>query len=347
MKQYTVLLLSLFLCPVLSISAQTKVEPYAGTAQIVMTTTRTEGETLTLYIESPAEAQNVWLDLNDNGSCDDGEQYEYTQYKYQTFSISSSQRITIHGEVTYLDVSKCGLSKLELTAASKGLHSLYARENQISELSVGLLDNLSKLSLDYNKLTSLDVSACEKLFMLSVSDNELESLTLPNSPESLITRVYIYNNRLSIDATHTLIERLPQRQVIDKARIFLLDTTSPTEQNECNPIDVSLATLRAWSIYDWQGGENEGRNPYGGSNVGTLPIYGSDSTPHMQVVITRACVELSAVTPHTPVVLLSMTGATLAIVESDAHGCAEIDTSLLPQGIYLLRSAHDTQRIIL
>lgn len=346
MKRLPLLLSTLLLCTALSGAAQTQAKPYDGDAKIVITTDAAVGDRLKILIESPAGAENVWIDLNNNGICDEGERYEYVQYRYNSFTISSKEPITLHGEISYLDISSSKLTKLDLTAASKALVKLYAHHNQITELDLAGMSNLMLLSLDSNQLTQLDVSSNEKLFMLYATDNALESVTLPSGTSALITRVYLYNNRLSSETTHKLIERLPQRQVTNKARIYLLDSTSPTEQNECAPEDVALANQRAWDIYDWLGGENEGRNPYAGSHVATTPICnGIAHRPHM--VVTEQCIKLSELAPSTHIELCSMSGIAVATTESDATGYAEISTSLLPQGVYLLHTADWIERILL
>ncbi len=346
MKRLPLLLSTLLLCTALSGAAQTQAEPYTGDAKIVITTDAAVGDRLKVLIESPAGAENVWIDLNNNGICDEGERYEYIQYRYNSFTISSKEPITLHGEISYLDISSNKLTKLDLTAASKALEKLYAHHNQITELDLAGISNLMLLSLDSNQLTQLDVSSNEKLFMLSATDNALESVTLPSGTSVLINRVYLYNNRLTSETIHKLIERLPQRQVTDKARIYLLDSTNPTEQNKCAPEDVELANQRAWDIYDWLGGENEGRNPYAGSHVATTPIYNSVAhRPH--IVITEQYIKLSELAPSTHIELCSMSGIAVATTESDATGYAEISTSLLPQGVYLLHTAEWTERLLL
>lgn len=346
MTRLPLLLSTLLLCTALSGAAQKQTAPYDGDAKIVITTDAAVGDRLKVLIESPTGAENVWIDLNNNGICDEGERYEYVQYRYNSFTISSKEPITLHGEISYLDISSNKLTKLDLTAASKALVKLYAHHNQITELDLAGMSNLMLLSLDFNQLTQLDVSRNEKLIMLAATDNALESVTLPSGTSALINRVYLYNNRLSSETIHKLIERLPQRQVTNKARIYLLDSTSPTEQNMCAPEDVELANQRAWDIYDWLGGENEGRNPYAGSHVATTPIYnGIAHRPH--IVVTEQCIKLSELAPSTHIELCSMSGIAVATTESDATGYAEISTSLLPQGVYLLHTADWVERILL
>lgn len=346
MKRLPILLSTFLLSSALSGAAQTQTAPYAGDAQIVIATDAAVGDKLKVLIESPAGAENVWIDLNNNGVCDPGERYEYVQYRYNSFTISSKEPITLHGEISYLDISSSKLTKLDLTAASKALVKLYAHHNQITELDLAGMSNLMLLSLDFNQLTQLDVSSNEKLLMLAATDNTLESVTLPSGTSALINRVYLYNNRLSSETIHKLIERLPQRQVTNKARIYLLDSTSPTEQNKCAPEDVALANQRAWDIYDWLGGENEGRNPYAGSHVGTTPIYSSVAhRPH--IAVTEQGIELSELAPGIHIELCSMSGISVASAESDGTGYAEIPTSLLPQGVYLLLSADWCERLLL
>ena len=346
MKRLPLFLSALLLCSALSGAAQTQSEPYAGDAKVVITTNAAVGDELKVLIDSPADAKNVWIDLNNNGVCDPGERYEYVQYRYKLFTISSKEPIAIHGKISYLDISNNKLTKLDLTAASKALTELYAHHNQITELDLAGMSNLKRLSLDSNQLTQLDVSSNEKLIMLAATDNALKSVTLSNAPTALINRIYLYNNRLSSETTHKLIERLPQRQVVDLARIHLLDSTSPTDQNKCAPEDVVLANQRAWNIYDWLGGENEGRNPYAGSHVATTPVY-NDAAHRPHIVVTEGRIELTELAPSTHIELCSMTGISVATAESDSSGYAEISTRLLPQGVYLLHSAGWTERLLL
>lgn len=347
MKRLPLFLSTLLLCSALSGAAQTQTAPYDGDAKIIITTDAAVGDKLKVMIESPAGAENVWIDLNNNGVCDPDERYKYVQYRSNSFTISSKEPITLHGEISYLDISRNKLTKIDLTAASKALEKLYAHHNQITELDLAGISNLMLLSLDFNQLTQLDVSSNEKLFMLSATDNALESVTLPSGTSALINRVYLYNNRLTSETIHKLIERLPQRQVTDKARIHLLDSTSPTEQNKCAPEDVALANQRAWDIYDWLGGENEGRNPYAGSHVATTPIYNNGVAHRPHIVVTEQCIKLSELAPSTHIELCSMTGISVVTAESDGTGYAEISTGLLPQGVYLLHTTDWIERILL
>ena len=77
MKRLPLFLSTLLLCSALSGAAQTQSEPYAGDAKIVITTDAAVGDKLKVLIDSPADAKNVWIDLNNNGVCDPGERYEY------------------------------------------------------------------------------------------------------------------------------------------------------------------------------------------------------------------------------------------------------------------------------
>jgi|GEM_PF-2089212 leucine rich repeat domain protein len=325
--------------------ARAQQKPYSGEAHITLSTSLTAGQRLTVYIESPKDAENAWIDLNRNGICDAGESYKYTKYKPNQFTLSANEKITIHGEMTYLQLSNNALTLLDLSTVSESLEQLFAPDNQLSSIDLTNLKNLRNLSISNNKLSKIDARNNEKLFMLYASDNEIQSVSLPTSPSTKINRIYLYNNRVSQDAMHDLIQQLPQRAVADKARIYLLDTTSPLEQNQCAPADVPLATLRAWSLYDWHGGENEGRNPYGGSNVGTLPPSGDEDLP--LIYITHESIQLSRVAPNSFIELLSSTGISLRATWSNESGIAEIERAGLPQGTYILCGARLVKSLLL
>ena len=167
------------------------------------------------------------IDLNNNGVCDPGERYEYVQYRYKLFTISSKEPIAIHGEISYLDISNNKLTKLDLTAASKALTELYAHHNQITELDLAGMSNLKRLSLDSNQLTQLDVSSNEKLIMLAATDNALNA----GSP---VATTPVYNG-----AAHR------PHIVVTEGCIELTDLAPGTQIELCSMTGISVATAES------------------------------------------------------------------------------------------------------
>ena len=80
--------------------------------------------------------------------------------------------------VTYMDVSRKGLTSLKGIEYFPMLEYLYADRNQLTSLDLSANKALKTLQCDYNQLTSLDLSSNSKLTYVSCAINRLTSLNV-------------------------------------------------------------------------------------------------------------------------------------------------------------------------
>lgn len=207
-----------------------------------------------------SDRDSVWLDLDNNGQCDKGEQITVFGIE-QTYTVDS-RTPTLYGKVHTLICSFNELKALDIHR-NPVLTELDCAANLLQDLDTGTNTNLIKLWCAYcdlksltlssnakltdlycagNTLTSLDVSNNSLLEKLDCSNNEIEVLDVRNNTK-LIT-VICDNNRLTnLDIrTNTGIERL----FCGNNPLGHLDTGSLTKlgvlscaQNQLNALDVS------------------------------------------------------------------------------------------------------------
>lgn len=294
-------------------------------------TSLNEGETLKLYLTS--KEQNAWLDLNGNGKKDDGEEYKYDGYKPTEFKLGKVNTLSLYGNIVYLQLIDSKLSKLDVTLLGQ-LQNLFVGQNDLTELDLTNNTLLHRLSIFENKLTKLDLSNNSKLFMVYASENELGEVILPTNPEQL-NRIYLYNNKLTELQTQAIIDKLPQRNWQDKARVFMLDSQSKSETNICTQAQVNEANKRGWNIYDWQGGNNEGRNPYLGSLVATYKLKPELNT-RIYALYSQGIISITGAKAFATVTLLNLQGQKLAETQVNEHGEASLAMLAKQKGTYLV-----------
>ncbi len=216
--------------------------------KMVLTTAKAVGETIKLRIRAKeADRPNVWIDLNNNGTNDDGE--DNVNIGNNKHYNLGAKTITIYGKVTHLvcssnqltqlDVSKnkalteltCGLNELIQLDVSKNtalmlldcmvnqltkldvskntaLEYLNCDANQLTKLDVSKNTALEYLNCDANQLTKLDVSKNKALTVLKCGNNELTKLDV--SKNKALTELECYINKLTqLDVTkNTALEYL-------------------------------------------------------------------------------------------------------------------------------------------
>lgn len=52
---------------------------------------------------------------------------------------------------------------------------------------------------------------------------------------------------------------LPVREDNKKGEFYVVDTTNPTEENQCTKKDVEVANKHNWQVYDYKNKENNGK----------------------------------------------------------------------------------------
>ncbi|GIM60818.1 hypothetical protein CAPN008_08680 [Capnocytophaga canis] len=184
---------------------------------------KTTANSLKLVINADPQDQNdVWIDLNNNGQKDTGENVTSfnnwlygTSTNYTINQLTSEKTVTIYGKTTILncnqnqlinlDVTKnsylkklgCNQNKLTNLDISKNpyLEVLQCHDSQLTNLDVSKNTGLLHLNCGKNQLTNLDVSKNINLESLSCNYNQLTSLDL--SKNINLESLYCYDNQLT------------------------------------------------------------------------------------------------------------------------------------------------------
>ena len=165
---------------------------------IKLTTGKESGKwQFNIYMDK-ADRATAWIDLNNNGTYDKGEEKIKFNVLYKP-SITA-KTITIYGKVTgffcsyntltYIDVSKnnhltslfCDenkLTQLDVINNTK-LKKLYCNGNNITTLKLPDNNELEELYCFANNLSSIDLSACNSLKELYCNQNNIERLDVSN-----------------------------------------------------------------------------------------------------------------------------------------------------------------------
>ncbi len=168
---------------------------------ITLTTAKAVGETITMYLDG---YEGVWIDLNNNGKEEAGEEVELNSRKSYTLGAKT---IRIYGEVTVLDCNNNQLTAINL-GSNQTLKGLSCIRNQLTALDVSGNTTLKGLGCGENQLTALDVSGCNMLEELYCEENELTSLNINGC--TILKRLVCPGNRItSLNVNgYTLLEKL-------------------------------------------------------------------------------------------------------------------------------------------
>lgn len=164
--------------------------------KITFTTSKKKGEKIQLAIGSPqgSEGKDIYIDLNNNGKKDKGEEVKLHDLSDYTLS---SQTFSIYGKVSMLECAKGGITNLDVSG-SKGLTQLNCSENQLSALDVSKNTNLEFLNCKANNLSVLNLSTNVKLTDIYCRGNKLKALDLSKNT-SLYTVDCSANNLTSLN----------------------------------------------------------------------------------------------------------------------------------------------------
>ncbi len=146
---------------------------------MTLITEKAPGSTIYFFSITAAEADlpGVWIDLNDNGVKDDGEELGSPK-------TVSSPTIRIYGKVTGLNCQLTGLTALD-TSRNPYLVELECSHNSLTSLDFSQNRKLEYLkcwsSIAGKRLESLNVSQNTELTYLDIWKNALEALDLSNN----------------------------------------------------------------------------------------------------------------------------------------------------------------------
>lgn len=280
-----------------------------------------------------------------------------------------SSLIAAYNELSEIDLSHN--SKLEtvllpnnrLTNVIWGTHpslkELYIYDNQLNSIDVSSLVGLEVLSVSGNQLKTieldknpllkelfcariglqnLDISANKDLELLDISSNAFASLSIEGL--SKLKKVYLYQNKFSLNAMQTVMDALPQRVAKDKALVMVIDSESKEEQNQFSDDFLKIIQPKNWQAFDFKGGVNEGN----GILLDCEDIIGSEE---VSFGITPGRIVFFNVTQGSTIRLMTPSGEVLNTIQTSTNLDASIDTENLPRGVYLLQIGPKCHRIIL
>lgn len=185
-----------------------------------------------------------------------------------------------NNRLTTLDVSMCpelavlecghnSLTALDVSANGK-LETLKAEENRLTTLTTGEANTaLSRIECGSNELDALDLSACTALEDLYAENNRLTALDL--SKNTGLWWLKVYGNHIAGEGMDRFAATLPQAAQA-AGMLYVVDTRSETEGNECLMTHVEAFRNRGWVTCDYAGGVDNG------TMVGTF-YYGKDYQP--------------------------------------------------------------------
>lgn len=202
---------------------------------ITFETSRPDGAEIFLGIDAaPENRDQIWIDLNANGSKDEGE--GVTTFYYDNITspaqdaitenslgayIISAQKITIYGPVMTFTCRSSGISAIDLSrvpslktlvchhnqiksldlSCTPLLDTLNCEGNWISDIDLSPIPDLTYLNVSYNKLNKLDLSHSKKLSTLRCRETGLTVLDL--SKNEALTSLYLINNGIDqLDLSH-------------------------------------------------------------------------------------------------------------------------------------------------
>ncbi|CEN54582.1 hypothetical protein CCAND93_960013 [Capnocytophaga canis] len=228
---------------------------------------KTTANSLNLVINAAPQNQNgVWIDLNNNGQKDTGENVtSFSNNLYGTSTnyvinnqVTSEKTVTIYGKVTILNCSQNQLTNLDVTknpylndldcysnqlidldiSKNTKLQGFDCADNQLTNLDISKNTELVSLWCINNQLTSLDISKNTNLTILWCGANQLRDLDI--SKNTKLNWIYIVNNNLTPASKQKIIDDLPTRSASQKAKF-----------NNYNSQEFSQSQLNAIRAKGW------------------------------------------------------------------------------------------------
>ena len=203
-----------------------------GGPRITITKAAVAKSDWTLYIEAAeADRSEIWVDLNSNGTKDDGEAVTKFGQKYtdrNVFALGTSKTIILYGKVTVL----------------------LCQDSELAKLDVSKNTSLKELSCLGNRLTELDVSKNIALEKLNCFSNLLTALNLSANLD--IKNIQVYNNSISAANMTQLISSLPARTTADAAALYVRQVTDNNSRPAAT--DITAAKAKNWKLYEFVDG---------------------------------------------------------------------------------------------
>lgn len=197
-----------------------------------------------MYMDAyPGDRDDIWIDLNNNGKKDTGE--EVSHFGSHEVYVIESQDITIYGVVSELSCEANGICKMDVSK-NTALKRLVCSKNDLTELNVSNMPYLSDLDCKENSLVSLNATNNPGLLNLDCSDNENLS-ELDISGNKNFTTLDCSKCGFRLEMLRKIIEALPQRKETDITELCIYDNPGYKEIDEN---DINKARKKNWTIYE-------------------------------------------------------------------------------------------------
>ncbi|CEN48697.1 hypothetical protein CCAND38_630001 [Capnocytophaga canis] len=171
---------------------------------------KTTANSLKLVINADPQDQNdVWIDLNNNGQKDTGENVTSfnnwlygTSTNYTINQLTSEKTVTIYGKTTILNCNQNQLINLDVTK-NPYLKKLGCNQNKLTNLDISKNPYLEVLQCHDSHLTNLDVSKNTGLLYLGCHKNQLTNLDVSKNI-NLKSLDCNYNQLTSLDLSKNI-----------------------------------------------------------------------------------------------------------------------------------------------
>lgn len=215
---------------------------------ITFTHSMVAGSTVRLALSADA-GEEVWIDLNNNGVKDDGEEVTSFGTTYKTY-LATTQTVSVHGKLTEFRAAENSITDIDFSNAYPGVKIVVINNNQISEVDLHSLEELNSLTIRQNPLTELDLSNNSNIREIYANSCRLKSVTMPTyyRPGVLTGRLRFHTNQLSAAAITSLIDQLPEYAgSAANMELSLWNRISP-DGNEVRLAHFAAALAKKWEI---------------------------------------------------------------------------------------------------
>lgn len=302
--------------------------------KMTLTTSRELGQMIKLRIEtSVVDQPNVWIDLNNNGNKDMGE--DIVSFGILTDYQIKSQTIPIYGSITALYCQSNNLTALSVNENDK-LQELYCGLNQLQALNVSSNTDLQNLQCNNNPaLDILDVSSNTKLHTLYCHASGLNELKLPNS--NVLNKVYLHRNNLDACDLDVIYQVLPATTSTSSI-IAVKHSGFPGAASENPGADEShyqIATVKGWNLVDIKDNSPLSNNFFSCPTSSVVSENKVSDKVSLYPNPSKDYITLSGLTDSATMTIMSLSGVKLKSMKLYCN--RSVDISFLPQGVYLVR----------
>ena len=223
----------------------------------------------------------------------------------------------------------------------------YENNDDLEPVDLSNLVNLYQLYCGTKKLTELDVTHMPAIYELDCSEASLTKLLIPK--ENILHLVSCYNNKLNEQAIRDLVDRLCDRYKVNTAEFepgsfYAINTSNSEEGNFVSVYAADVARSKGWDTYDWQDGENKGKNPYAGK-PGAAVLLQTEAVALYPRVASET-ITLSIPNKEGARVQIYALDGTLVLNTVATSSKTTIDVSSLSEGVYFLHVANRIERFV-